>query len=66
MIGLSRELMTPWMKHRLQMSSLQRSIRTTIGGILKEEPVEERATPGVSAGAICQTCPSKKRRMTTN
>ncbi|CAH1959283.1 unnamed protein product [Acanthoscelides obtectus] len=66
MIGLSRELMTPWMKHRIQMPSLQRSIRSTIGSILKVEPVQERATPGVSGRAICQICPSKKRRMTTN
>lgn len=66
MVELSRELTSPWMKHRLGMPSLQRSIRTAIQGILKIEPPQESVTQEASRRTTCQICPAKKRRMTTN
>jgi len=66
MIELSRKLMIPWMKYRLNLPSLQRSVKTAISGILGLEPLQDRPTQEVSGRTTCQICPSKKRRMTTN
>jgi hypothetical protein len=61
MIELSRKLMIPWMKYRLNLPSLQRSVKTAISGILGLEPLQDRPTQEVSGRTTCQICPSKKK-----
>ena len=61
MLELSRQLTFPWLRSRLNIPTLQRSLRSAIEDIVKEKPVDERPIQGPSKRTTCQICPSKKK-----
>lgn len=71
MLELYKCLVTPWLKERIKVPTLQRSLRESIGNLLEQaipedgqDIPEERTVPDKPKRTICASCPSRKRRMT--
>jgi hypothetical protein len=59
------DLMAPWLRERLSVPTLQRSLKRKIEDVLGEDgPVAELEVQEGQKRKICAYCPSKKRRMT--
>lgn len=66
MIELSKSLAEPWMRQRLTIPNLRRTIRQDICRVLNIQQAEENHQPLERKRTICFYCPSRLRRMTTN
>lgn len=67
LIELAEELIKPWMKCRLQIASLPKTLRARIIDDLGEENAPATSVAGTTGKrTTCAICPAKKRRMTEN
>lgn len=67
LIELAEELIKPWMKCRLQIASLPKTLRARIIDDLGEENAPAISVAGTTGKrTTCAICPAKKRRMTEN
>lgn len=65
MTQLQEEMLKPWLERRVNLPTLQRSLKQTICDILNLNTVEEELYCAESKRSICHICPSRKRLMTT-
>lgn len=65
MIQLSEQLTRPWLERRINVPTLQRSLKRIISEICEIPLPQTREEPTEAKRTTCYICPSKKRRMTS-
>lgn len=66
LMELHKSLIEPWLRQRIQIKTLQSSIRKNIENLLPKTIQDKQTTPEPAKRSMCYICPTKKRRMTTH